>query len=76
MSLFVSCSNAFENMSDEAKELYRQYKQYCNECSKAHDFTCSGADAKACEAKKKDLLDRVLNLTNSNILAEGGNADG
>lgn len=62
MSLIVPWGNAFENMPNEAKELYRQYKQYCDECSKAHDFTCSGADAKVCEAKKKELLDRVLDL--------------
>jgi hypothetical protein len=72
MSLFVSCGNTFDNMPDEAKELYRQYKQYCDECSKAHDFTCSGADVKACEAKKKNLLDRVLDLANTNVPAEGG----
>ena len=54
MSLILPWGNAFENMPDEAKELYRQYKQYCDECSKA--------DAKACEAKKKELLDRTLDL--------------
>lgn len=76
MNLSVSCGNAFENMPDEAKELYRQYKQYCDECSKAHDFTCSGADVKTCEAKKKNLLDRILDLTNTNVLAEGSGKDG
>lgn len=70
MSLFVLCDNALENMPDEAKDLYRQYKQYCDECSKAHDFTCSGADAKACEAKKKNLLNRIFNLAPTIILAE------
>lgn len=76
MSLFILCGNAFKNIPDEAKEFYRQYKQYCDECSKAYDFTCSGADVKACGANKKNLLDRILNLTNINVLAEGENADG
>lgn len=43
------------NMTDEAKELLRQYNQFCDECSKAHDFTCSGADAVKCNEKKRKL---------------------
>ena len=62
MNSFVSRGNAFENIPDEAKELYRQYKQYCDECSKAYDFTCSGADAKACETKKRTCLIVLLTL--------------
>lgn len=43
-----------QNMEDTEK--YRLYMQWCNECPKAHDFTCSGVDAKKCEQEKQKLL--------------------
>jgi hypothetical protein len=43
-----------QNMQDTEK--YRLYMQWCNECPKAHNFTCSGADAKKCEQEKQKLL--------------------
>lgn len=53
------------NLTNEVKELQRQYEQFCNNCPKAYDFTCSGADAKACEEqieqiKKKDKEKRIF----------------
>lgn len=57
--------NAYTNMTDEAKELHRQYLQWCDECSKAYDFSCSGADAKQCKEKKRELLSRILDITDT-----------
>lgn len=31
----------------------RKYMQWCNDCPKAYDYTCSGADAKRCDAERK-----------------------
>ena len=64
MSMIIDWGNgnAYQNMTDEAKELRRQYLQFCDECSKAHDFTCSGADAKACKEKKDELLKMMLDI--------------
>lgn len=64
MSLICSeHGNAYGNMNSEAKELRRQYLQFCDECSKAHDFTCSGADAKACKEKKNEILKMMLDIS-------------
>lgn len=46
--------NEIQSMTDAEK--YRLYMQWCNECPKAHEFTCSGADAKKCEQEKQKLL--------------------
>lgn len=48
------------NLTDEVKELQRQYEQFCNDCPKAYDFICSGANAKACEEKKNEILRKIL----------------
>ena len=42
-------------MSDN-NELKRKYMQWCNDCPKAYDYTCSGADAKRCEAERKKRI--------------------
>lgn len=41
-----------EIQSIQDAEKYRLYMQWCDECPKAHNFTCSGADAKKCEQEK------------------------
>ena len=55
--------NVSETADSEAHELFRQYIQFCSECPKAHDFTCSGADVAACEAKKQSLLEKLKNIS-------------
>ena len=50
------------NLTDEVKELQRQYEQFCNDCPKAYDFTCSGANAKVCEEKKNEILKKILKI--------------
>lgn len=57
--------NAYINMTDEAKELLSQYLQWCDECSKVRDFSCSEADAKQCNEKKRELLSRILDITDT-----------
>lgn len=52
-------NDIIDNAALSAQEAYRQYMQFCDECSKAHDFTCSGADAAKCEAAKEELLKRA-----------------
>lgn len=64
-SIRLPWGNAFENMTDEARNLQRQFRKWCDECPKAHDFTCSGADAKRCEAEKDKLLTRLLDITDT-----------
>ena len=41
---------------EQDAEKYRLYMQWCNDCPKAYDFTCSGADVKKCEQEKQKLL--------------------
>ena len=48
------------NSTDEVKELQRQYDQFCNDCPKAYDFTCSGANVKICEEKKNEILKKIF----------------
>ena len=55
--------NVSETADSEAHELFRQYMQFCSECPKAHDFTCSGANAAACEVKKQSLLQKIKNIS-------------
>ena len=55
--------NVSETADSEAHELFRRYMQFCSECPKAHDFTCSGADAAACEAKKQSLLENLKKIS-------------
>lgn len=58
----------FENMTDEAKELRRQYLQFCDGCTKAYDFTCSGADAEKCNKRKEELLNRIYDITDTRCM--------
>ena len=51
---YIEKGKEIQNM--QAAEKYRLYMQWCNECPKAYDFTCSGADAKKCEQEKQKLL--------------------
>ena len=37
------------------QNLYYDYMHYCEECPKAYDFTCSGADARKCEKEKENM---------------------
>ena len=52
--------NHYYNSIFEAEELRRQYLQFCDGCTKAYDFTCSGADAEKCNKRKEELLNRRL----------------
>ena len=42
--------------SESTQENYRKYTQWCQECPKAYDYTCSGADASRCEKEKQEFL--------------------
>ena len=44
---------------EEKENLIRKYMQWCQDCPKAYDFTCSGASAKKCEEEKEKLLKDV-----------------
>lgn len=48
-------NNALSNITDVNALIY-QYMHFCDECNKAYDFTCSGANAKKCEVAKNKLL--------------------
>lgn len=48
-------------MTDEKNEAIRKFMQYCNECPKASDFTCSGADAAKCLKEREEELRKVIN---------------
>ena len=50
------------NLTNKVKDLQRQYEQFCNDCSKAYDFTCSGTNAKVCEEKKNKILKKILEI--------------
>ena len=63
--VILEWGSPFENMTDEAKGLRQQYLDFCNDCSKAYDFTCSGADAKSCNEEKKKLLSRIYEITDT-----------
>lgn len=55
----------FINKTDTAKELMRQYVQFCDRCPKAYDFTCSGENARECDEKKQALLDSIYDITDT-----------
>lgn len=44
------------------KNLFNEYRSWCDSCSKAYDFTCSGADAEKCHKKKHDLLMKIYEI--------------
>lgn len=37
------------------------FMHYCDTCSKAYDFTCSGADTAKCEEDKQRILKNQIN---------------
>lgn len=41
------------------EDILYQFFHWCDDCSKAYDFTCSGADASLCETKKNKLLAKI-----------------
>ena len=66
MSLISSdFGNAYGNLNNEARELHRRYMQFCDECEKTHYFTCSGADAEACKPKKREILNAMLDISDT-----------
>ena len=38
------------------EEAMRKINNWCSECPKAHDFTCSGKDMRECDGKKAEYL--------------------
>ena len=57
---------------------FERFMQWCNECPKAHNFTCSGADAKKCEQEKQKLLTKRqqhIDADNTNTSSETVNRD-
>ena len=54
--------NSLTVTQEQIQKLYDDYMHYCEECPKAYDFTCSGADARKCEKEKKKLLEKIKKL--------------
>ncbi len=50
----------YNDVPAEAAETYEKYVHFCDECPKAYDFTCSGADSERCGKVKKSLLDEFF----------------
>ena len=48
-----------QDLIDDIKENRRLYNQFCSDCPKAYDFTCSGINAINCEREKSKLLDAI-----------------
>ena len=55
-------NNSLTVTQEQIQNLYYDYMHYCDECPKAHDFTCSGADAEKCEKEKEKLLEKIKKL--------------
>ena len=49
-------TNATLITNSSFQEAIYDYLHFCDECPKAHDFTCSGADVNRCEKEKEKLL--------------------
>lgn len=58
----------YNNASAEAAEAYEKYVHFCDECPKAYDFTCSGADSLRCDKEKSKLLDGFFKLYDRRII--------
>lgn len=43
----------------DRKDIIRKVRQWCSECSMAHDFTCSGARAEKCNAQKIEFMKKA-----------------
>lgn len=54
------CPYCGSKMIDEQteKEMVYKYLHWCDDCPKAYDFTCSGANAKKCEEARNKLIGR------------------
>ena len=58
-------------MTEELKKHSQtKYIHWCDDCPKAYDDTCSGADAVKCEAEKSQFLRVALNLNLDNLDTE------
>lgn len=42
-----------------------KFMHRCDECPKAHDFTCSGAEAQSCTVAATNALKTVIEQVNS-----------
>ena len=51
-----------EEIEEMLKDLYIKYRDFCNECPKAHDFTCSGADSLRCQKEKDKIAAEIKRL--------------
>ena len=51
------------NLEAETRLLFQDYQHYCDDCSHAHNFTCSGIRSKICMIEKHRLRDKI----NSNL---------
>lgn len=58
----------YNNVPAEAAKTYEKYVHFCDECPKAHDFTCSGADSLRCDKEKSKLLDGFFKLYDRRII--------
>ena len=58
----------YNNVSAEAAKAYEKYVHFCDECPKAYDFTCSGADSLRCDKEKSKLLDGFFKLYDRRII--------
>jgi hypothetical protein len=47
-------------------ELIRLYLQFCDNCPKAYDFTCSGANIKECQKEKDKIVKEIIKRRNLN----------
>lgn len=60
------------------KEVCRKYIHWCDDCPKAYDFSCSGADMKKCTADKDKFLNDWQPLPepmNCGAKMDGGESD-
>lgn len=46
-------------------EAKRKFMHRCDECPKAHDFTCNGAEAQSCTENAVNELKKVIELVSS-----------
>lgn len=45
-----------------ARNLFNEYKSWCDSCSQSNDLKCSGEDAEKCRKKKHDLLMKIYEI--------------
>lgn len=44
------------------KNLFDEYRSWCDSCPQIHDHKCSGEDAEKCRKKKHDLLMKIYEI--------------